>query len=275
MNYFIIMLIIDPTFRYRKKPSVPGLLHVRSCGHYYIDVPHWQDRIQKKDFLELFWFIQGQANIKLGGEEMILKGGNVFFLLPGDIHNISAEKLPLEYCWLTFDGEKLNEVIDGFGIQNNIISAGPCPIELFERLDISMRDYTTRGEYIADAYGYHILTSVFSGTDPERTVLERFKKIVSENIADPSLALDYIASSLGIHHTTIGRHIRELTGMSPLEYITALRLQEAISLIRQSDYSIKEIAAETGFANANYFAKVFRKKFGCSPTAFRDENKIF
>jgi AraC-like DNA-binding protein len=58
--------------------------------------------------------------------------------------------------------------------------------------------------------------------------------------------------------------------MNPMEYITAWRMQLVLSMIRTSGRSFKEIAEEAGFANANYLAKVFRKKFGISPSVFRN-----
>ena len=75
---------------------------------------------------------------------------------------------------------------------------------------------------------------------------------------------------LNIHPTTLTRNIHAATGMNPMEYITAWRMQLVLSMIRTSGRSFKEIAEEAGFANANYLAKVFRKKFGISPSEFRN-----
>ncbi len=51
--------------------------------------------------------------------------------------------------------------------------------------------------------------------------------------------------------------------------LTLLRMDRARELLRQNSLSIKEIAARTGFGSSNYFAKVFRRSSGISPTEFQ------
>jgi LacI family transcriptional regulator len=59
-------------------------------------------------------------------------------------------------------------------------------------------------------------------------------------------------------------------GRSPAEEIRRVRLDKGCELLARTDLSIGEIASACGFANANYFAKAFRRAKGSSPTAYRD-----
>lgn len=263
-------MIINPTFRYHSNPGVPLPVHVRSCGHYWIAEKSWHDQVRKKHFLQLFWGIRGVAEVRCGSEVMFLKPETVCFYLPGDVHEVSLTDGPLEYCWFTVDGDNVEQLIESFRITRTPRKAGPCPMELFESLNINLHDYSAKGEYLASADGYRLLCMALAGENIENSLTERFKTIVRENIADQSLHPAVIARSLGIHPTTLTRNIRAAIGMNPVEYITALRMQQALAMIRTSGCSFKEVAAASGFANANYFAKVFRKKFGCSPTEFRN-----
>jgi len=56
--------------------------------------------------------------------------------------------------------------------------------------------------------------------------------------------------------------------------ILNLRLQKAAELIKQNAASISEIAYITGFNTPNYFAKCFRKKYGCSPTGYKQKLEL-
>lgn len=66
--------------------------------------------------------------------------------------------------------------------------------------------------------------------------------------------------------TTIFKKYMDCT---PIEFLTEVRLQKATELLRETDMSITEIAYETGFSGASYFAETFRSNFGCSPRAYR------
>ena len=263
-------IIINPTFRYPAKPLAPALVHVRSCGHYSIPEGPWHDGVQRKDFLQMFWGVRGAAVVGREEGEMLLEPETVCFYLPGDLHRISLKRAPLEYCFLTFDGDTVGQLIQAFHITRDVLTAGPCPTELFQSLDLNLHDYSTGGEYLASADGYRLLCLAFAGKKVENTLLERFKAMVAENLADPDLQLSALAAELGIHPTTLTRNIRAVSGMTPQEYLTAVRLQRVLALIRTTSHSLKEIAGKTGFVNANYLAKVFRKKFGCTPTEFRN-----
>jgi transcriptional regulator GlxA family with amidase domain len=65
------------------------------------------------------------------------------------------------------------------------------------------------------------------------------------------------------------RQFASARGVSPGHYLARLRLEEAKRLLAGSDLMVKEIAALCGFADANYLTKVFRRKCGITPGAFR------
>jgi AraC-like DNA-binding protein len=58
-------------------------------------------------------------------------------------------------------------------------------------------------------------------------------------------------------------------GISPGQYLASLRLDEAKRLLAQGGFTVKEVAIQCGYSDANYFGKVFRKNLGISPGALR------
>ena len=63
-------------------------------------------------------------------------------------------------------------------------------------------------------------------------------------------------------------------GMSPITYLIQRRLQISKDLLTQTDYSIAEIAASTGFASQSYFSQIFKKFTGISPNQYRKQNAV-
>ena len=64
------------------------------------------------------------------------------------------------------------------------------------------------------------------------------------------------------------RKIKSLTGMTPNQLIQEARLQKALNNMSQNNKTISEIAYESGFNSPTYFTRVFKKRFGISPTNF-------
>jgi len=64
---------------------------------------------------------------------------------------------------------------------------------------------------------------------------------------------------------------KEVFGMSLTKYILAIRINKAASLLLTTDMNITEIAISSGFPDANYFSRVFKKETGKSPSKYREQ----
>ncbi len=73
----------------------------------------------------------------------------------------------------------------------------------------------------------------------------------------------------GIPERSFVRRFRKATGMQPLDYVHALRIEEAKQMLETGDLSIEEIAGEVGYEDASFFGRVFLRKVGISPFAYR------
>ena len=80
--------------------------------------------------------------------------------------------------------------------------------------------------------------------------------------------LDELAERLEVSKAHLIRAFTEKTGVSPGKYITRVRVEYAKLLLRGEDASVAYVAEASGFANANYFAKVFRKETGMTPSEY-------
>ena len=88
----------------------------------------------------------------------------------------------------------------------------------------------------------------------ERMFLERFKKVAKSHIGNANLRMDDLGSELSLSKVQMYRKVKALTGKTPAEVLREMRMQKAYSLLKQTDKTISEVAAEVGFAIPGYFS---------------------
>lgn len=87
------------------------------------------------------------------------------------------------------------------------------------------------------------------------------------------LNVQEIADSIGITRAYLSTCFKSVYRLSVQEYLTEYRLKKAKEMLTDSDLKIKEIALYTGYQDELYFSKVFKKKYGVSPRAFRQQGE--
>ena len=101
----------------------------------------------------------------------------------------------------------------------------------------------------------------------DREWLETFEKYVQQNLANSTLNVPELAHQFAMSESTLLRQLKRLTGLSPLQYVQAVRMEEARRLLEShTSYSITQIAAKVGYADARSFARSFRTRFGKPPS---------
>ena len=86
---------------------------------------------------------------------------------------------------------------------------------------------------------------------------------------DYELSVEKICSVLHVSSTYFSTMFKKETGKSFVNFLTELRLEQAITLLNTTDYKTYIIAENVGYSEANYFSYVFKKKFGMSPSKYR------
>jgi transcriptional regulator GlxA family with amidase domain len=78
-----------------------------------------------------------------------------------------------------------------------------------------------------------------------------------------------MAARSGLPERSFDRRFRKATGMSPLEYVHTLRLEEAKQQLEATQLPIEAIAGECGYEDAGYFSRLFSKRVGLTPAQYR------
>lgn len=84
-----------------------------------------------------------------------------------------------------------------------------------------------------------------------------------------SIQINELGNIYGMSRSNFSHYFKTVTGLTPANFVTQVRLDEAAGLLLQSDLKLEAIARNTGFASANHFCRVFRTHFSMSPNDFR------
>lgn len=106
------------------------------------------------------------------------------------------------------------------------------------------------------------------GSTIDEKFLHSIYKILKDNLDKPDFNVNELCDALNMSRSLVYKKIKTLTGLSPLEYIRSLRLQEAAKLLKTKQYKIFEVVYMVGFTDAKYFRRCFIKEFGFSPSDF-------
>lgn len=249
-------------------PDIP--LAVHSVGHYRVG-PHWRDNLKKMRYVQLFWGVSGSGIVMQNGQKGRLGAGDTAILYPGMEHKVYALDEPWEYCWLAFDGAMAADVVRTMGFKSEIRHAGGVPRSTFDRLEHAVRDLTVNGQRWAALIGYELLTLVSQGTAGQvsNNVVEAALLIIHEEWDNPRLNVQVLSDRLGRNRSTLSRMFHRAKGMTLIEYMVRLRVQNALAELKQTDDSVADIAARCGFGDQGYFARQVRRFTGVSPLQFR------
>jgi len=105
-------------------------------------------------------------------------------------------------------------------------------------------------------------------SDLDKQFLQKAQEFIESKLTNSELNVVILNRELGTSNSMLYRKITNLTGMSPVEYIRFIRLQNAAKMLQGDDVNVSEAAYSSGFNDLSYFSKCFKKQFGISPKQY-------
>ena len=97
---------------------------------------------------------------------------------------------------------------------------------------------------------------------------------VTEIIPDFDATVDTLADKLKISRTALSAKCKTYFSLTPNEVIRDVRLRRAVELMKTTDMNIQQISIEIGIADQRYFSRVFKAKYGVTPSEYRENAKL-
>ncbi len=223
-------------------------------------------------FWEITYVLGGQGVLELGereGEETIaLPPESGLLLPPGSPHRERSGSGKWDTLWLAFRGQLPSQL----GVAAPLLLGDGHALRPWAELlwrwaqrepGMIGPELEALSEFFVRAF---VRLAQAGGTAQRQPWLKQIQEYIDHHL-EASLGVADLARVAGLSVGHFHRQFRQATGETPLAYLTRRRLEVAWLYLRQSGLPIKEIARAVGFGDPLYFSRVFRRRFGCPPTA--------
>jgi AraC-like DNA-binding protein len=227
--------------------------------------------------------LSGRGRLRFEDRDMFVEPGQVMLVnRPHDHCCWLAEDERWEFFYVTLGGpgalKGVREAIAKFGPVVTLAPESTTLARLAETCAAVLDERLTFPHSASElAYGL-VMSLLDAGTAHHETAatagapVPKFVQDVEEfcrtNLTRP-IGVDDLARVAKMSRFHFTRKFEKARGISPGRYLAGLRLEESLRLISGGSHTVKRVAEECGFGDANYFCKVFRRSFGVSPGAFR------
>ena len=246
------------------------------------DEGDWKSIMHTHHFTELLFVVSGEGSFSFNQEQSPLRRGDLVIIPPYTEHTErSSQNHPLEYYVLGIDGisflsQKDRECAQVFcNFEHD-----PSIHELFRQMLYEIRT----AQYGSQTICQHLLEILILKIIRSQQLIPvsinsirmtkecaQIKEYLDSNYAE-HITLDTLTGLTHMNKYYMVYSFTKYAGLSPIQYLNQTRLKRAQHLLKNTNYSISDIASSTGFSSQSYFTQIFRKNFNMTPVKYRQEH---
>lgn len=244
----------------------------------------WSSLIHSHSFSELFYVTEGSGFFRTESERIPIQKNSLILINPNLRHTeISSENQPLTYIAMGID----NVHFQFTGSESAAYCVCHVPARqqtVFSILQLALEEARLKesgSDEICQHY-LHILLLTIQRVTGSQVMPYSAQNIPGEcefikNYLDThcteSISLDLLAELSHLNKYYLSHIFSKAYGISPINYLLERRILNSQELLKNTDYSITQIADITGFSSPNYFSQSFKKYTGITAAAYRKQYK--
>lgn len=261
-------LAIRPDNYYRH----PLLYNVVQSGYVIGGLKHSVSRAGYNSF-GLYGVVKGEVVLKTKNKTYKAHAGDTLFFSQEDAHTVvNGGDIPYKAYFAYLYGPEVKGFYDSFQSKFGCVMTDFIPPSLENAIQktTAMIQSGNENKYLISSLLYNVLTELLQKCDESngRDGITDAIKYVMEHYKE-KITLDTLSSMAYTDKFYFIRQFHSLTGFTPKEYQNELRLNEALSLLKNTNLSVTAIAKEVGFSDARGLIALIKSRKGCSPSQLR------
>lgn len=268
------MNIMEPT--YSEHPQIPF--------NTYLTETFDTDR-HAHEFIEVFYIINGSIEHSINGVVEELNVGDLYLIFPNTPHhfirrgecthrdfviNHSLADPAFTYIHQEFFANLERKKCIRCKISTNDILFFETNLKnYFEELDISKRKNFEK-VLVSSLFG---LIYLYANKNVKIDNFRSQCEVTISNAFNKKNALEIIRNELGYNKYYLCKKFKEAFGVTLLNYVNGLKLNQACYLLKTTRYTLMEICEQIGIESMPYFIKIFTNCYGMTPAKYRKNNQ--
>lgn len=256
-----------------KNESLAGIKLV-SCGHIFAEPKREINRSKGRDDWLLFYIAKGSETFFLD-KAVTAEAGSFIIFAPGEKqHHVYSGNAIAEFFYVHFQCEALPE---GITLETSHIYSLPFHkrfVDVFEEIIEETLSKRPNYEILCISNLLYLLSLIQRAETETSNACNKSWNGIARAIqhmnryCDQNMKLEDYASMCHMSKYHFLRVFKAVTGTTPLEYRSRIRIDHAKELLKNSNFSVSEIGEALGYSSLAYFSVAFKKATGLSPTEY-------
>ena len=243
--------------------------------------------------LELGLALEGSGQVRVGGRSFPIARGSLFFFNANEPHEIYASsQAGIRIAYLQVATSFCYEYVSSFRnlelLQNDLTAF--LPREQHQELVLLIRALMDYMSPLSDLHGLRCICSIcqlysklleyvpyrqmeesaYLSKNKKMARLNRVTEYIDENYAE-KITLEELARKEQVSVTYLSHFIRENLNMTFQEYISSVRFERALKLLRSSSMCLTDVSVVCGFSDVKYLTRMLESHFGMNAVACREK----
>ncbi|MCF7753193.1 AraC family transcriptional regulator [Paenibacillus xylanexedens] len=229
----------------------------------------------------LLFVLEGEGTFIQNGQRHTLRARDAFCLFPHVTHEYWTDpKDTLQKIFIAFDGAHAAELLSRIGLTpDSPHRSGVLTPETASAMRSFMEDVRKPQDGASDLGRLTRFLTLFDriarspatkGLQPDSATpwLQKGKEYMDIHFAG-GISVEGVSAHAGVDRTHFAKQFRKAYGLSPVQYIQQLKMNQAKRLLVQTPLSLTEVAHSVGYPDLFSFSKAFKKQVGLPPNRYR------